>query len=98
MPLLTLEIEADTTHFAQSPSSFGVPSWLHLETEKELITGPPYAITLKFTLWDFVLPLLSVTVTEQVLLPLDVKNPVVKFFDVYETLLIFTEYDLIVLE
>ena len=49
-PLLTLEIEADTTHFAQSPSSFGVPSWSHLETEKELIAGFTYAITLKVTL------------------------------------------------
>ena len=49
-PLLTLEIEADTTHFAQLPSSFGVPSWSHLETEKELIAGFEYAITLKVTL------------------------------------------------
>ena len=83
-PLLTLEIEADTTHFAQSPSSFAVPSWSHLETEKELIAGFAYAITLKVTLWDFVRPLLSLTVTKQVLLPLVVKNSVVKLLDVYE--------------
>ena len=46
-PLLTLEIEADTTHFAQSPSSFAVPSESHLETEKELMLGLAYAMTLK---------------------------------------------------
>ena len=37
--LFTLETLADMSHFTQLPSSLGDPSWLHLETENELITG-----------------------------------------------------------
>ena len=64
------------------PSSFRVPSALHLSTLNVLIVGLEYARTVNVVDYVAVLPLLSVTVTDTLLVALVFNTPVVNVFEV----------------